>query len=78
MEVVVAALILLGTPNENIGSGAFSGASNIFFVILFCVNNDGNVVLVLIGTASVVAAGLEPFVTVVAKEVFGTSLLETG
>lgn len=66
MEVVVAALTLLDTPNENVGSDF---ASNIFFVIFFCVSNDGNVVLVLVGTASVVAADLELSVTV-AKEVF--------
>lgn len=65
MEVVVAALTLLGTPNENNGSGFPS----IFFVTLFCVSNDGNVVLVLTGTASVVA-GLEASVTAVAKDVF--------
>lgn len=74
MEVVVA-LIVLGTPNENIGSDF---VSNIFFVIFLCVNNDGNVVLVLIGIASVVAAGLELSVTVVAKEVFCASLFVTG
>lgn len=67
MEVVVAALTLLDTPNENVGSDF---ASNIFFVIFFCVTNDGNVVLVLVGTASVVAADLELSVTVIAKEVF--------
>ena len=62
MEVVVAALTLLDIPNENVGSDF---ASNIFFVIFFCVSN-----VVLVSTASVVAAGLELSVTAVAKEVF--------
>lgn len=71
--MLLAALVLLGTPNEKIGFGFAS-----FCDVKLCLGNDGNVVPVLIVATSLVTVSLELSAAVVARRGFCADLFEIG